>query len=176
MKVLFDLVLQSTQHPEVRRAALKIVRDCPDRNDECELEALYDAVKSGTKNVPGLRSGVRYVSDPDGADPEGNDYYTSPQRLLEMCVDGACGGDCDDHACLIAALAMQLGFQVGLRIWKPRDGKFFEHVYAIVGLPKLNPTHAVALDTTVEEAHAGWEPRDGFVKSIALANQKWVNA
>ena len=171
----FGLVLKSTQFPEVRRAALKITADCNSRDDMCELKAIYNAVKKGTDAVPGLENGVRYVSDPDGDDDSGNDYFTSAARLLEMCEDGACGGDCDDHAVLIASLAMQLGFQVGLRIWKPEDGKSFEHIYAIVGLPKLNPTHAVAMDTTVPEAYVGWEPRDGYVKSVALANQKWVN-
>ena len=171
----FGLVLKSTQFPEVRRAALKIVSSCRDRDDMCELKAIYNAVKTGTDAVPGLEKGVRYVSDPDGDDDSGNDYFTAPDRLLEMCQDGACGGDCDDQSILVASLAMQLGFQVGLRIWKPDNGRHFEHIYCVIGLPKLAPDHAVAMDTTVSEAYVGWEPRDGYVKTVALANQKWVN-
>ena len=171
---LFNLVLRSTSTPDVRRAAIKIITDCDSRDDMCELKAIYDAVKHGTPYVKGLKNGVKYLTDPDGSDPEGNDYYTSPARLLEMCADGACAEDCDGHSVLNAALAMMLGFQVGLRIWKPAGGKYYEHVYAVVGYPKLSPTKAVAMDTTVDEAYVGWEPRDGSVKTIALPKQKWA--
>lgn len=171
---LADLVSKSMLKPNVREAAMLIVSDCPGRNnsglsaaeiDKCELEAIYDAVKSGTDKVPGLKRGVRYV-----ADPRGSDYFIAPHRLLEMCRSGACSEDCDSQAALVSSLAGALGFKVGLRAWAKPGSPQFTHVYSVVKWPKVPPKRAlngfgdgskqetVAMDTTVHKARPGWEP------------------
>ena len=149
--------------PLVRTTALRITGDCAGRDDRCELEAIYRAVKHGHPDVAGMERGFRYV-----ADPREVDFFTAPSRSLAMCGMGACGGDCDDHSALIAALAGTLGFQVGLRAYATKGDKDFSHVYAVVGFPKRNPQKWLGMDTTVKSAHVGWEPPPGRVKTAVL--------
>jgi hypothetical protein len=162
---LATLTEQATVHPSVRAAAHRIIADCASRDDSCELEAIYEAVKNGTPLVKGLERGVRYVSDPQWAD-----FFTAPNRLLSECAKGACGGDCDDAASLVAALAGSVGFRVGLRVWGQSPG-VYSHVYAVAGLPKHNPAEVVGLDTTVPEAYVGWEPPKGHVLTAWLSEE-----
>lgn len=157
LEKLGELAQRSTVHPLVRETAMRIVAECPARDDMCELQAIYDAVKHGTPAVKALRNGVRYVADPRWAD-----YFTAPYRLLKQCASGVCSGDCDDAASLIAALAGAIGFKVGLRVWGETHDEYV-HVYAVVGVPKRAPTQVLGMDTTVESADVGWEPPKGAV-------------
>ena len=77
---LISLVERGSVHPDVHDAALAIVSECEQRDDVCELEAIYEAVKHGTPHVPGLERGVKYIADPRWAD-----HFTAPWRLLEKC-------------------------------------------------------------------------------------------
>lgn len=164
LEELAKLVEKSTVDPIVRNAALQLTNDVPQRDDEGEVEAIFQAVKSGDDRVSGLERGLKYMSDPRWAD-----FFTAPSRTLkQMAADpGLAAGDCDDHAGLIAALLGSLGFVVGLRAWGRSKGEF-THVYAVVGLPKLNPTQFVGLDTTVDESEVGWEPPKGHVLTAVL--------
>lgn len=155
LEQLVELARNGSIHPLVRRAALQITRDCNDRDDMCELEALLNAIKYGTPNVEALRDGLKYVADPRWAD-----FFTAPNRLLKECEAGACAGDCDDHAALLAAMAASLGFCAGLEVWGP-DTTQFVHVYAIVGFPKRNPDSVMGLDSTVPDSTVGWRPPGG---------------
>lgn len=176
LKELAKLVEKSTVDPLVRNAALAITSDCSDRDDECEVQAIFNAVKHGDDRVKGLERGLKYMSDPRWAD-----FFSSPGRTLRQLGAGINGGDCDDHAALIAALLGSLGFIVGLRVWGKQKGDY-THVYAVVALPKV-PSEAhssgfagfgssspelVALDTTVEESEVGWEPPGGFTLTALL--------
>jgi hypothetical protein len=162
LRELAGLAYRSIPAPQIQEAAkLLTSRDvCDDRDDRCELEQIYNAVKYGDDRVPWLAKGIRYV-----ADPRSVDFFTAPKRLAEMCERGACGGDCDDQAAMVAALAGALGFKVGLRAWGPGSNPHGEltHVYAVVGFPKRDPVEVLGLDTTVEEAYVGWEPDSGHV-------------
>lgn len=151
--VLAKLVDKAILDPKVRETALAITAKCGSRNDRCELQAIFDAVKHGTPEVQALRDGFRYV-----ADPRSSDLFIAPGRSLDACEHGACGGDCDDHASLIAGLAGAIGFRVGLRAWGPPGGDSYIHVYAVAGFPKRAPTKALGMDTTVAESDLGWEP------------------
>lgn len=151
------------QSPIVRETAIALITDrCADRDDDCQLEAIFDAVKHGDDRINGLEKGFRYVSDPVLAD-----YFTAPGRSLDSCARGACGGDCDDHAALVASLAGAVGFDVGLRAWG-RFGKEFEHVYAVAKTPKHGVGRVVGLDTTYPNATVGWEPPQGRVMTAWL--------
>lgn len=157
---LRDLIYKGSEHPRVRAAALKIVSECESRDDECELEAIFNAVKHGTPLVRALRAGFPYR-----ADPKTVDFFSSAARSLSMCDHGACGGDCDDHTVLNASLAGSLGFTVGARGYgKSRDQ--LVHVYAVALVPKraerAGPNAKIlAMDTTVPRSSLGWQPPPG---------------
>lgn len=143
---------------------MQIVQDCDSRDDACELEAIFRAVKFGDKRVPLLSKGLKYI-----ADPAWYDYFTAPSRILSECEKGACGGDCDDHASLICALGGAIGFRMGLRAWGPANQSEYVHVYAVAAFPKRPPhTQFLGMDTTVAESHVGWEPPKGIVLTAVL--------
>jgi transglutaminase-like putative cysteine protease len=155
---LAKLTARSVAHPTIRQAALAITADLEARDDAGELQAIFDAVKTGTDKVSALANGLRYV-----ADPRSPDYFTAPHRMLELCSTGACGGDCDDHAALNAALCASIGFPVGLRAWGAKGDPDFSHVYCVVGFPKRTGAKVLGMDTTVPESTVGWEPPNGHI-------------
>jgi hypothetical protein len=145
----------------VRATALKIVYECEARNDECELQAIFEAVKHGTPLVKGLSRGLPYR-----ADPKFVDFFVRADRTLDMCESGSCGGDCDDATALVASLARSVGFTVGARAYgRSRDD--YVHVYPVALIPKkANHPHdpgaqVVGMDTTVESSYLGWQPPPG---------------
>jgi len=161
---LAELAQKATAHPLVRNTALKIVRGCASRDDECELEAIFNAVKHGDPAVKPLRKGLKYV-----ADPRWTDYFESPVDLLTMCLKDACGSDCDGHTALLVSLAGSLGWRMGLRAWGPKDGDELIHVYAVAAFPKRPPfQRSIGLDTTVPEFKLGSEPPKGNVLTAWL--------
>lgn len=162
LEELATLTEKSTVDPLVRNAALAITADCDSRDDECEVRAIFDAVKTGTTAVTGLENGLKYVSDPQWAD-----FFSSPSRTLRQLAAGINGGDCDDHAALLCGLLGSLGFTTGLRAWGPTKGEF-THVYAVVGMPKLDYDEMWGLDTTVESSEPGWEPPGGSVLTALM--------
>lgn len=89
LRLLGELAQRATIHPLVRNTAVKIVRGCASRQDRCELQAIYDAVKHGDPDVQPLRTGLKYIRDPRFAD-----YFESPVDALNQCLRGACGSDC----------------------------------------------------------------------------------
>ena len=64
---------------------------------------------------------------------------------------------CDDHAVVLATLLSAIGFQTGFRVISTQ-GKTWEHIYALAGIPKRAPSKLVALDTTVPSSVPGWQP------------------
>ena len=163
LKVIVRLVEESSVDPLVRNAALAITNDCDARDDDCEVHAIYNAVKHGDDRVVGLERGLKYVSDPRWAD-----FFSSPSRTLRQLADGYNGEDCDGHTRLLAALLSALGFIVGFCAWGRNKGEF-DHIFAVVAMPKNEPTEWVALDTTVDEADVGWRPPGGHF-TIAYAD------
>lgn len=162
LETLVAITEPDTIDPLVRNTALAIVHDCTDKDDECEIDAVYEAVKHGTPNVPFLMHGLKYVADPRWAD-----FFTAPSRTLKQLQAGINGGDCDDHSSLVAALLGSLGFITGFRVWGPNKGEF-THVYPLVAFPKNNWEELVALDTTVAEAAPGWEPEGGYAATMLM--------
>ena len=68
--------------------------------------------------------------------------------------------NCDDHAIMTSVLAMVNGFTPKFRITS-NYGSSWDHIYSIVGLPKLEPRSWIALDTTLPgstDARFGKEP------------------
>ena len=164
LRALANLANRSMKKPEVVYAARKITANLPPRDDEAELQAIFDAVRSGHPSVKGLERGFRYVSD-----PVNTDFFAAPFRILQQCAKGACAGDCDEHGALLASLCGSIGFNVGIRAWGPGREGSFDHVYCIVGFPKHSPKEWVALDTT-EKQDLGWEPPGGHWMDARLEN------
>jgi hypothetical protein len=163
LRKIRSLIDKGMRSQGIVRAARAITADCDARDDLAELEAIYDAVKNGTDAVPGLKRGLRYVSDPRNVD-----WYQGADRTLKECAAGSCAGDCDEHTVLVASLAGALGFKVGARAWGPKPGtKEYVHVYAVVCVPKRGPWRSErdnvrGLDTTVDQ-YVGWQPPVGEV-------------
>jgi len=160
LKTLAELTRKDLFEPHLallRRTVQAITQDCPARDDWCELSAIFDAVKHGNPNVPGLEKGLRYV-----ADPLLFDLFTSPYRILVLCRQGMCSEDCDGHSALVAGLAASIGFQAGLNAWGRKLNEP-DHVFAVVRFPKKRPTGVVALDTSADvgETEVGWHPPGG---------------
>jgi transglutaminase-like putative cysteine protease len=134
-----NLVHKSVQDPEMRKLALQITSHCPERDGECEARAVYDYVKAN----------VRYTGDiapikfPSGQ-VDGIDLYQSARRTLEFG-----GGDCDDQSILVATLLALNGITPRLRVMKERKSDDWSHIFPLAGLPKLQPTDWVSLDTTL---------------------------
>lgn len=158
LRKIIHLVEKGSYDPDVRRVALQITEDCRGKDDLCELQAIFDAVKHGTDAVPFLRNGLKYVADPRAAD-----FYTGARRILSECSKGACAGDCDDHTILVGSLLASLGYKVGARAWGPDKSRpIYTHVYCIVAVPKKGPWPrgytGHGMDTTVSQSKVGWEP------------------
>ncbi len=164
-----DLVAKSAKDADVRKLALAITghgrravkiaeqtltvngAGCPARDDECEAKAIFDWV-ANPKNV-------RYTGDigPHALTPGGRveavDLFQSAKRTLEFH-----GGDCDDHSILTSTLAIENGFPAKLRITS-NTGDSWDHIYTMVGTPKLDPTRWIALDTTLGTDNFDKQPR-----------------
>jgi hypothetical protein len=142
----------SIRDPEMRRIGLAVTEVCKARDDRCELMAIYDFVKRN----------IRYTGD-----VANKDTFQSGYRTMQMA-----GGDCDDHAILSAVLAMVNGFTPKFRITS-NYGSSWDHIYCIVGLPKLDPRSFVALDTTLPgstDARFGKEPPRMKYKDFGMAD------
>lgn len=144
------MVEESTKDPEMRKLALKITRKCPERDGECEAKAIYDWMKcaNGAKDGVDCRW-IRYTGDiapivhSDGS-VEGVDYFSSPQRVIELG-----GEDCDGHSSLAASLLTLNGIPAKLRVTASDTQGDWEHIYAMAGLPKTSPRSWTAVDTTL---------------------------
>jgi transglutaminase-like putative cysteine protease len=153
VQLIQDRVYKSIEKdPGTRELATKIISKCKSRDNMCEAQAIYDAV----------RARVRYIGDvapikfPDGA-VEPIDFFQSARRTWEM---GA--GDCDDHVTLVASLLAVVGIPARLRVTAPTRTADWGHIYPIAGFPVESPKKWVALDTTLEApTRMGHEVRFG---------------
>lgn len=145
------LVAKGVKDPKMREIALSITSQCEARNDECELRAIYDAVKNR----------VRYTGDVGpvvlgpGREPESVDYYQGPLRTWQLR-----GGDCDDASALVAALGALNGFEMQFRVTgnDPRITiEDWGHIYPVAKFPKNSPKKEVPMDTTVPMEFFGRE-------------------
>lgn len=173
LKLLGELTQRAAVNPVIRNTALRIIGSagCGSREDQCEIEAVFNAVKSGDPAVRPFHNGFKYV-----ADPRFSDYFASPVDIVNNCAKGACGGDCDEHAALIASMLASIGWKVGLRAYGVAGSGGYSHVYAVVAFPKKPRVRGdkvawdkvVALDTTVDSSRVSWEPPKGNVLTAWL--------
>lgn len=137
-----EKVWQSVTDPEMRKLALQITRNCPERDGECEARAIYKAIKKRvryTGDVAPLKVGGK-----DGP-VEPIDLYQSAKRTWEFG-----GGDCDDHAIISSTLLTLNGVEARLRVTAEAKGAEWGHVYTVAGTsPKIGAKKWCALDTTL---------------------------
>jgi hypothetical protein len=70
--------------------------------------------------------------------------------------NGLIAHNCDGMAIMFCGLAMAIGFDVAVRIIS-QDGSQWQHIYALVGLPKTGASHYFPLDATEPGREMGWE-------------------
>lgn len=132
---------------------------CPARDDVCEAKAIFDWVAKPEN--------VRYTGDTGdhalwpGGPVEPVDEFQSALRTIEFK-----GGDCDDHSVVTAALAIKNGFPAKFRITS-NTGESWDHIYTMVGVPKLDPKRWIALDTTLGPGKFDKQP--GRAKQVDFA-------
>ena len=111
---------------------------CDMKDDVCESQAFWDFYVLN----------VRYVLDPEGYDL----FATAKYTLL------AGGADCDDAVITLGALHRLVGFQHLKARVVSTNGRYWEHIYLMVGFPKTGaPKNWIALDPTVAGSIPGWE-------------------
>ena len=145
------MVLRGIGDPKVIMLARAIVQSCPQRNQQCELGAIFGTVNAN----------MRFVED-----PVNREAIATPEKMVRQLMRGlvlkdakklpmdafVLSGDCDEHATLTTALAGAIGIPIafgfggsgGQAVVAGRVQPTFHHVWgeARVG------GRWIALDTT----------------------------
>lgn len=139
VSVMRKLIHDSLNDSSFIRKAIEIVRGVPAFDDEGEVHAIYDWVKSH----------IRYTKDPTIVEK-----LYPPLELLKIRA-----GDCDDISMLINAFAMALGYPARLiTISTQADNPTeFTHVYSEVETP-AGSGNWIALDAARLDSEFGVEP------------------
>lgn len=152
--LVFGVVYRNLRDPITRVFLMQMIRDCPERDDWCELNAIFD----------GYKSRYRYTHDPRDLD-----LFITIRRQWELGGGSSDGdlsrpgtwtGDCDDATSSLAALCIHAGFEAGAEVIGP--GAEPVHIYPFVKFPK-NPRRGVEqklvyMDATVRSSTLGWRP------------------
>tara|TARA_Y100000310_G_scaffold33751_2_gene31901 strand:+ start:1375 stop:1998 length:624 start_codon:yes stop_codon:yes gene_type:complete len=101
----------------------------------------------------------RFVADdvPFIDDPMGFERMVSPAELAQQILNqgqGTVGGDCDDKAVLLAALARSQGIEASVSFLDTDSDGEIDHAMAVMILDG-QPVHA---ETTIPGAAFGWKP------------------
>jgi transglutaminase-like putative cysteine protease len=142
LQLMQGMVAADVRDPEMRKLALKVTAHCAERDDMCEMKAIYGYVK---KNV-------RYTGDIaphrlwPGGPVDSVDLYSAGKRTLESG-----GGDCDDQTILISSLAILNGIPAKFRATASErfGGDNYSHVYPVLGYPKNEPSKWIPVDATL---------------------------
>lgn len=155
LEAMAKLSLEASRDPQFFDYVRALVQGHANKNYEGEAGTIYDHVVET----------VRYSLDPMGLELIADPRWT-------QFVFG--NGDCDDHATLVAAMALALGHRAAFRTVAidcspiDRDPKTGEcpwvHVYALIGIQKGNAVEWHAADTTQPGGYLGWEPVVGVSK------------
>lgn len=109
------LAQQARALPEIRSVAVSITRKCGRTDEPCMALAVLEWVKAH----------LRYVKDP--VDTE---LVHAPALLVNAIArDGQTAGDCDDAACLIAALDQSIGLRARLVVGSYRPDRQLHHIW-----------------------------------------------
>lgn len=143
--LMSELTRQSAQDWNVRHTASQIVKDCPHKDERCEILSVFNWVRDHT----------RFLKD-----PYGTEMLHRPVELLQFIqAEGQTQGDCDDLAALTASLLMSVGYPVGFRVISTRPDGRFSHVFSIV----FAKGQWWPLDATDRLHPAGWQVNPQYV-------------
>jgi hypothetical protein len=132
---------------KMRELALNITSKCPERDDMCEMRAIYNFVKSQVRYT----GDIAPIAHSDGR-YEAVDLFQAAYKTLQYH-----GGDCDDGAILNATLLSLNGIPARFRITAPRPNADWSHIYVLAGTPRNNPTMWIPIDTTLPGDRFGVE-------------------
>lgn len=139
--IMFMQVAKSIRDPLARTLYAQATSGCPERDDWCEVQAVYWFV----------RNHLRYTGDVRGLDT-----YQSLARSWQLRA-----ADCDDFSIVYNAILTSGGFRTGVMI-VAHDGATYNHVLGVVELPRNEARdgtrHILGLDGTVPNATPGWFP------------------
>ena len=123
--------------PRIRQLVGRLVRDCPERDQECELRAIHDYIAAQTRFLDDIRD---------------LELFQQPEITLEF---GA--GDCDDLSILAASMLESAGFKTQLVAVGHED---YEHVFVRTQSPKppAKPEQTVAFDLSLPDKEFGFDP------------------
>lgn len=141
LRAMRSLVTQWRADPRVVSAARTVVFYELNKDEMSEARALYHFV----------RSHVRYVRDVLDTETLATPLATMESR----------GGDCDDHATLLATLYEAIGFPTRFVIAGYHAPGEYEHVY----LQVMVWGEWVSVDTT-EPEYFGWEPESPVIRYV----------
>lgn len=126
-----------------------VISRCPDRDDVCHIRAIYWFI----------RRNLRYIQDPQGLD-----LYPTALQALRIG-----GEDCDGHVIVGNTMLALVGFPVGAKVVKSRQGEW--HIYGRVGFPRDAPEVFFPFDTTWPLA-AG--PGDEVPEDQVVWSREWI--
>lgn len=117
--------------------------------------AALEATRGSVRDCTEIEAVFRWVKENIDFRGEAEETLQSPEATLRMG-----GGDCDDHAMLLAAMLKSLGYAVQFKtVSVAREApEEFSHVYAVVQ-DKVSGQW-IPVDTTVKNSYPGWEPTD----------------
>ena len=129
------LTLEGKYDPAMRQLAVSIIKNCPGKDWDCEIDTIFDFV----------RTNIRYTLDINEIE-----LIRPPQFILQ---DGV--GDCDDMCVLLATLLECVGHSCTFMAvgFGPTDD--FTHVVVLVS--PAAEEEAYSLDAT-EPNPPGWFP------------------
>lgn len=166
LKVMKRLVMgpHGARNPRIVLLARKLVQHVQSKDYVAEADAIFNYVKSH----------VRYRLDPVALE-----WVQTPIYTLQTHQ-----GDCDDHASLIASLALAAGHRAAFRTvaGDPNRPQSWSHVYAVIGVTRKGETTWLAADTTQNRATLGWEPPEDKIfgkktwvidPNIAVEDKQW---
>ncbi len=106
--------------PEIRAAALCLIRGTGDNDQAAQVHALACFV----------RDAVRYLCD-----PVNSEFIQTPDRmLLDIAASGYTRGDCDDHCLLFAALCESIGIPCEIQAVQTGASAIPDHVVTVAEL------------------------------------------
>lgn len=152
LKIIQDLTWKSVQDPQMRKLALRITNDCPERDGKCEARAIYNWMKANVRYT----GDVAAVKQGHKGPYEGVDLFQSAARTVEMG-----GGDCDDHSILAATLLTLNGITARFRVTARAPKAEWSHIFVTFGNPKMGPSEWISFDSTLPGSRFGQEAPSG---------------
>lgn len=152
LRYLAEAVRLGIEDPVSHQIVAEAVRDCPGNAQGCDVREWFGYLKSH----------LRYTMQGPG------DVFRTLRRTLELGT-----ADCDQSVTALATGLLIMGYTVGARVVSV-GGEYWDHIYALVGLPRDAPSGFFPLELTVgpdgtpDSAAPFWEIPRAMVKDERL--------